>query len=472
MPYIPKSSSQILRDLQGGVLGRTELDDINAGSVLNTILASVAAEIASAERRLYTIRESFFLQGSTGSDLDDRVAELPPSGITRLGASNASGSVLKVTRSDDTTTELLLPKGSSFSSIDGQIYETTVDVNFPVNTETRDNIEVIAVSPGAAGNQETEQINTIVSAPAGFSSCNNTAKITNGRDEETDESLRQRAYIYLRSLSRCQKSAIEFMARSYVGVQGNRFTYAKVFEDVANAGFCELLVSDGSSTEKVPSRAGKTVSNRVPSGGTHTLYHEAPAVTAIDWPNIKVNGQAITSAAVQQQNTITSIHERGILYIDGPLLQPNDVVEIFGYEVYEGLLAEIQQEIEGDSSDYSRLTGFRAAGTRIVVKPPEITTISLRIELIPTVYANFEDTELRVRSAIISHVNQLSPGEQLVITDLIAIAKGLSGVFDIRFFAGNNENTAQDNMSPDTGKHVLRVTTDNITISTSNQENQ
>ena len=55
MPYIPKSSSQILRDLQGGVLGRTELDDINAGSVLNTILASVAAEIASAERRLYTI---------------------------------------------------------------------------------------------------------------------------------------------------------------------------------------------------------------------------------------------------------------------------------------------------------------------------------------------------------------------------------------------------------------------------------
>ena len=140
--------------------------------------------------------------------------------------------------------------------------------------------------------------------------------------------------------------------------------------------------------------------------------------------------------------------------------------------MYEGLLAEIQQEIEGDSSDYSRLTGFRAAGTRIVVKPPEITTISLRIELIPNVYANFEDTELRVRSAIISHVNQLSPGEQLVITDLIAIAKGLSGVFDIRFFAGNNENTAQDNMSPDTGKHVLRVTTDNITISTSNQENQ
>lgn len=470
MPYIPKSSSQILRDLQGGVLGRTELDDINAGSVLNTILASVAAEIASAERRLYTIRESFFLQGSTGSDLDDRVAELPPSGITRLGASNASGSVLKVTRSDKTT-ELLLPKGSSFSSIDGQIYETTVDVNFPVNTETRDNIEVIAVSQGAAGNQEIDQINTIVSAPTGFSSCENTAKITNGRDEETDESLRQRAYIYLRSLSRCQKSAIEFMARSYVGVQGNRFTYAKVFEDVANAGFCELLVSDGSSTEQVPSRAGKTVSNRVPSGGTHTLYHEAPAVTAIDWSNIKVNGSPV-SIGDKLGNTITSIHERGILYINGPLLQPNDVVEISEYDVYEGLLAEIQQEIEGDSSDYSRLTGFRAAGTRIVVKPPEITTISLRIELIPTVYANFEDTELRVRSAIISHVNQLSPGEQLVITDLIAIAKGLSGVFDIRFFAGNNENTAQDNMSPDTGKHVLRVTTDNITISTSNQENQ
>ena len=169
MPYIPKSSSQILRDLQGGVLGRTELDDINAGSVLNTILASVAAEIASAERRLYTIRESFFLQGSTGSDLDDRVAELPPSGITRLGASNASGSVLTVTRSDHST-ELLLPKGSSFSSIDGQIYETTVDVNFPSGAGTRENIEVVAVSPGAAGNQDTDQINTIVSAPTGFSS--------------------------------------------------------------------------------------------------------------------------------------------------------------------------------------------------------------------------------------------------------------------------------------------------------------
>ena len=78
------------------ILGRTPLNDIFAGSVVNTLLSAFAQEVASSERRLFNLREAFFLRSASGQDLDERVAELPPLGMARIDATNASGSVLTI----------------------------------------------------------------------------------------------------------------------------------------------------------------------------------------------------------------------------------------------------------------------------------------------------------------------------------------------------------------------------------------
>ena len=124
MPFIPRLASDILADLRGGVIGRTELSDISVSSSLHIILSSIAEEVANVERKLYSMREQFFLEGASGADLDERVSELPPFGIRRLSRANASGSVLFISRSTSTG-NLLIPAGSTVKADNGVVYAIT-----------------------------------------------------------------------------------------------------------------------------------------------------------------------------------------------------------------------------------------------------------------------------------------------------------------------------------------------------------
>lgn len=77
MAFAPKNQGTILRNLLSLVVNRTELNDVAPGSVLYTLMAGIANEIAATERRLSNIRDSFFLENVAGTELDERVAELP-----------------------------------------------------------------------------------------------------------------------------------------------------------------------------------------------------------------------------------------------------------------------------------------------------------------------------------------------------------------------------------------------------------
>ena len=96
MPYTPKSALEILRDLTAMTVGRTSLDDISNGSILTTMYSAIAQELASVERKLVTIRESYFLDTVSGIDLDERVRELPLGTVRRLQASHASGTINEI----------------------------------------------------------------------------------------------------------------------------------------------------------------------------------------------------------------------------------------------------------------------------------------------------------------------------------------------------------------------------------------
>ena len=70
MPFEPRNSLDILRSLAARVVARSSLTDVSDGSVMLHLLHSVAEEINHTEIRLKRIRESFFLEGVSGTPSD------------------------------------------------------------------------------------------------------------------------------------------------------------------------------------------------------------------------------------------------------------------------------------------------------------------------------------------------------------------------------------------------------------------
>lgn len=85
-----RSIQQILADMISHVSANSDITDINAGSVILTILEASANENANIYIQMLKILQAFSLDNLTGSDLDEKAYEF---GLTRDGATTASGYV-------------------------------------------------------------------------------------------------------------------------------------------------------------------------------------------------------------------------------------------------------------------------------------------------------------------------------------------------------------------------------------------
>lgn len=462
MSYTPKSYNDIMRDLRGMMLGRTNLNDINAGSVMNTLLSAVAQEIASSERRLYNIRESFFLKNIGGSDLDQRVAELPPEGMARLEASNASGSVLTIERSDNTA-ELIIPAGSLVGTTDGQQYRTSIDVVIAQGEDLVENVHIICTTAGAVGNVGVSTISEIVAMPDDVFSVTNTQPLTNGNDRETDEQLRSRALLYNQSLTRCTRAALEFLGASFVSSEGERMRFINLWEDPATPAYSELVVDDGSGlTVNSVSRIASQVVGVIPSNGSRIIYHQAPATEPITSDNLTItrNGAAV---AIDDAD-ITSFPERGVVFLAEGAVQAGDEWRIRNYRTYQGFMKELQEEIEGDVNNPSLLTGFRAAGTRVVVSlaSPQFVQFDVSVSTEFNIEAPLVTSQ--IRAVLLDLINGLAPSETLYTSAMIEAARSVSGVRDVSIYIRDTDQP-YPNQYPASPRSALRVNSTSINIS-------
>lgn len=461
MAFAPKDQSTILRNLISLVTNRTELNDITPGSVLFTLLSGVANELSATERRIKDVRDGFSFDGLEGSDLDERVQELPIGGILRRGATAASGAVLRLERDGDLSSSLSIPAGSVVENAStGVRYETVLEAVIPANESVIEDVLIKATSIGTQGNASAGDINTIVSMPNSIASAYNTRSITNAQEEESDSSLRRRANKYIESLSRTQPSALEFVALSFIPSDNSKFTFASVFEDPTLPAYSELVVDDGSgiAIENI-SRVGREMNGIVPAGGVNILYHEAPATQALTSENISIIRGGVSVPVNASQ--FTSIPERGVVYFNSGVLQENDVWTISGYNVFSGAVAELQREIEGTTSDPNRITGFRAAGCRVRVVPPSVTRVSFDLGL--KVGPSYDIATVGRAAAIEAeaYVSTLQPGETLYVSRIIDAIMNISGVVDVKVYKSNTYE-AYDNISPISNRSVIRTSTSSI----------
>ena len=463
MAFAPKDQSTILRNLLALVINRTELNDIAPGSVLYTLLAGVANELAATERRIEAVRDGFFLDNLSGVALDERVAEFPIGGITRRGASVASGASLSLTRDPATSASVLvIPAGSKVSSTaNGLTYSTLSDIVFSAGESFKQNIYIYCDTARSQGNIQAGLITQSVDLDSSIISVNNLIPLTNGRDTESDVSLKRRASKYLESLGRTQISALEYLALSFQPSDGSRFSFTTVFEDPSQPAYSELLVDDGSglSIESV-SRLGSVESTTVPSGGQNILFHESPAVAPITSANILITRGVSTITIPDSQ--IISIPERGIVYLPDGLLQPGDVWSIRDYRVFLGPIAELQAEVEGNNS-LSRISGFRAAGCRVVVRPPELQEVAFDLAINSDRAFDLKTVEYKVKQAIINFISTLGINSPLYVSNIITAALNVPGVLDVEVLR-SGERLRLSTIYPQSRKSIIRTNSNLINI--------
>ena len=86
-----RTVEEILNDAINYVHFNTNLTDFNVGSVVRTLLEAMALEDSDQYSQMEIILDSFFLDGASGSILDDRASQFD---ISRMNASSATGNVV------------------------------------------------------------------------------------------------------------------------------------------------------------------------------------------------------------------------------------------------------------------------------------------------------------------------------------------------------------------------------------------
>ncbi len=138
--------------------------------------------------------------------------------VTDGGETQPAGvlSISTTTNPYDTLNFSTLTNGASFGA--GDSYKVIVPYK---------DVSVIAQVAGTSGNVEANSITVLKTTISNISSITNQASITDGRDEETDLERKARFSLYITSLARATKGALEYAARTV-----DQVVSAKALDDV------------------------------------------------------------------------------------------------------------------------------------------------------------------------------------------------------------------------------------------------
>jgi uncharacterized phage protein gp47/JayE len=189
------------------------LTDLNVGSVVRTVLESVARELAVTYLRLQKVYDSAFLDSAEDTSLDRVVALV---GVSRLPADHP---VVKVTfaRRPDSAGRITVPPGTAVTSAKGNRYLTAAAITLEPN-ETSLDVLCVGDKPGTRPVGAGE-LNRLEVAVAGISSVTNAEASRLLGAGESDDDLRRRARGALHGAVRGTIDAIKFGLLSIAGVK-------------------------------------------------------------------------------------------------------------------------------------------------------------------------------------------------------------------------------------------------------------
>lgn len=433
-------------------LVQIQLDYIaaNAPVVLNTPLGPFVTAVCyatalvalSLQRIIQLVLNAARLTSSSGADVDSFVEDF---GMSRAPGVKAAGEVL-LSRFVTAVSQILIPVGSIVQTsgtppVQYQIVGDTTNADFDQaqnayllksgNVQITVLVECLQV--GEIGNALIGQINRIGSALPGIDSVSNLEAFDTGQDEETDDQLKQRFALYIQSLSKATKVAVESAVSD---VQPGLIF--KVFENVntdgtVNNGQIIVTVDDGSGnpSNNLKARISQAVNRVRPVGVRHfvvgptanvtCLGHIVVAYDPILVPDVLALQSVIVNALINYINA-TSFREqvriskayRAIwqavspgdavetMVVDSPLSQGNViyVASTFGLEI--GQLADIGGRVTA-SGTYPTIIAIDTDQSITVFPPlttiPQPGDIVKAFTILPGQILNINGLELGVTAA-------------------------------------------------------------------------
>lgn len=161
----------------------TEASSLEGTFVFDSLSAN-AKEFEKSYAEMDLMMEAAFIQTSWGKYLDELAEEL--AGINRRQATQA---VVVLTLTG--TAGVKVPKGSTFSTANGTIFATNADAT--IGDGGTIDVKATAAATGSGGNVAAGTITTIPVPIYGVSKVTNAAAAYDGYEEESDDTLRERA---------------------------------------------------------------------------------------------------------------------------------------------------------------------------------------------------------------------------------------------------------------------------------------
>lgn len=414
------------------VFARSRLVGLVRNAVVTHILSAAANEDAEQYLQMVNLRRIFSIDTATGSDLDERAAEIQPSFVTRRASLKAFGDV--VFSRPGIIGAVAIPIGTvvAASDTDGQIkFKTAAAVSILVGATTSAPVQVVALEGGIRGNVAALAINQFATRVAGVTGVSNAARFSNGRDRESDPNFRARLKAFVQSLSRGTKTAIEGFAKSVLLADGRRVLFAHVREPAIPNGRIDLFIDDGTGSIEEFSEdfigADDTIIAVAAGGETQFFTTEKPIrddgsfALSVNAVLLVRNTDYVLNSASGQIDLDETTYPTGLTVGDTVTAQ---------YRYYTGLIQETQRTIDGDPQNPITRPGVRAAGILVFVKPPQ--TVLQSIDASISVLSGFDvlTVSVAVRAAIQEYVNSLDVGEDVIVAELIQRAMDVDGMYN------------------------------------------
>lgn len=257
MPLQTKTFEQIVQEQVAAIQSSAPtLTDFSEGSVLLALVESNAGAVAIwLQSLLIKVLANTRAITSTGSDLDSWMADYD---FFREGATKSTGNV--VFSRFTTGQQASIAVGSQVeSSVGSIVFEVIADANNPnynqptnsyivLSNSASVSIPVSALIAGASGNVAANAIDTIFSPIPFIDTVTNPAQFTNGQDSESDQSFRARFILYINSLSKATKTAIENAILSFNDKLDFSLTENESYSGSFQPGFFYAVIDDGTGS--------------------------------------------------------------------------------------------------------------------------------------------------------------------------------------------------------------------------------
>lgn len=423
---------QILRDMVARVVARSSLVSLVRNNVIYHLLVSAANEDAEQYFQLSLLRASFSIDNATGSDLDERAAEIQPAVIKRILSTPATTSVqfARTTTAGTQTIGADTVVGAADSQ--GPLnFKTTASVTISAGNTLSAPVAVVAVAGGTRYNVVSGAISRMITRVPGIVSVTNPDDVVNGLDRESNSSFRARIKEHVQGLARSTVLGVLSVVRSTVLANGQRVLFASTVEPVIPNGHGAIYVDDGTGLlDTYDSTYASSPDTIVASavGGETNIFTTARPIRDDGSFALYRNASLLVRNTAYYLNPAT-----GQIQLVTPLTAADAVTA--NYRNYNGLVQQAQKLIDGLVTDPQNYPGARAFATLVQVLPASrlLQTVVGTLD----VEDGFDELAVIAQAvlAIAGYVNTLNIGQPLIWAKLVQTVMDIDGVANLKLTA-------------------------------------